>query len=161
MKMKKILFPAVLALVTALTFSISVFAELVPTDKQWNVSFTTDKKMTSDFKNNSISDSVSGLQPGDYTDIVLNLKNDNAATVDWYMTNKVIKSLEDTRANETALSGGAYTYTPAARSFRIIDYPPNSVTYRSATLRSANSGSALRTLHPSTCRAYRYGSEYC
>lgn len=110
MKMKKILFPAVLALVTALAFSISAFAELVPTDKQWNVSFTTDKKMTSDFKNNSISDSVSGLQPGDYTDIVLNLKNDNSETVDWYMTNKVIKSLEDTRANETALAGGAYTY---------------------------------------------------
>ena len=147
MKMKKILFPAVLALVTALAFSISAFAELVPTDKQWNVSFTTDKKMTSDFKNNSISDSVSGLQPGDYTDIVLNLKNDNAATVDWYMTNKVIKSLEDTRANEAALAGGAYTYT---LTFKNSKTGEEKVLFDSDTVGGESVSAAGQGLHEAT-----------
>ena len=41
---------------------------------------------------------------------MLNLKNDYDETVDWYMTNKVLKSLEDTRAEDTGLQGGAYSY---------------------------------------------------
>lgn len=107
---KKILFPVVAAIVIVLTMGITAFAELVPTNNQWNVSFNENKKMVSDFKKETIADSVSGLQPGDYTDIVLNLKNDNSATVDWYMTNKVIQSLEETRSGAEGLSGGAYTY---------------------------------------------------
>ena len=66
--------------------------------------------MVSDFKTKEMDDQVYGLQPGDYTDIVLNLKNDYDETVDWYMTNKVLKSLEDTRAEDTGLQGGAYSY---------------------------------------------------
>lgn len=111
--MKKIirsLFPVVLTLVTVFAMNFSAFAELIPTNKTWDVSFTPQKKMNSTFKTSEMDDVISGLQPGDSTEIVLNLKNDNDATVDWYMTNKVIKSLEDTRAQQKELSGGAYTY---------------------------------------------------
>ena len=89
---------------------MTVFAELIPTEKSWSVSFTEKKVMVSDFKTKEMDDQVYGLQPGDYTDIVLNLKNDYDETVDWYMTNKVLKSLEDTRAEDTGLQGGAYSY---------------------------------------------------
>ena len=109
-KIYRSLFPAILAGILAISMSVSAFAELVPTGKEWNVSFTEDKKMSSDFKTSAMDDSVSNLQPGDYTDIVLNLKNYNSETVDWYMTNKVLKTLEETRTAQEGLSGGAYTY---------------------------------------------------
>ena len=108
-KMTKVLFPAVLALTLVFAMTVSAFAELVPARDDWTVSFTEANKMVSNFKTQDMDDQVSGLQPGDYTDIVLTLKNENKETVDWYMTNKVIKSLEDTRDQE-GLAGGAYTY---------------------------------------------------
>jgi predicted alternative tryptophan synthase beta-subunit len=55
------------------------------------------------------------MQPGDYTDIVLSVKNEHKATTHWYMTNEVLKTLEDTR-DAAALSGGAYTYRLAYKS---------------------------------------------
>ena len=108
--MKKLVSPALLAAVLICALSVTAFAELIPTEKSWSVSFTEKKVMVSDFKTKEMDDQVYGLQPGDYTDIVLNLKNDYDETVDWYMTNKVLKSLEDTRAEDTGLQGGAYSY---------------------------------------------------
>ena len=108
--MKKLVSPALLAAILICAFSVKAFAELIPTEKSWSVSFTEKKVMVSDFKTKEMDDQVYGLQPGDYTDIVLNLKNDYDETVDWYMTNKVLKSLEDTRAEDTGLQGGAYSY---------------------------------------------------
>lgn len=108
--MKTLVSPVLLAAVLIFALSVTAFAELIPTNKEWSVSFTAQKKMVSDFKTSEMDDKVYGLQPGDYTDITLNLKNEFSDTVDWYMTNKVLKSLEDTRANDTGLAGGAYTY---------------------------------------------------
>ena len=108
--MKKLVSPALLAAALICALSVTAFAELIPTKKSWSVSFTEKKVMVSDFKTKEMDDQVYGLQPGDYTDIVLNLKNDYDETVDWYMTNKVLKSLEDTRAEDTGLQGGAYSY---------------------------------------------------
>lgn len=108
--MKKLVSPALLAVILICVLSVTASAELIPTKKSWTVSFTEKKVMVSDFKTKEMDDEVYGLQPGDYTDIVLNLKNDYDETVDWYMTNKVLKSLEDTRADDTGLQGGAYSY---------------------------------------------------
>lgn len=108
--MKKLISPALLAAVLICALAVTASAELIPTKKSWTVSFTEKKVMVSDFKTKEMDDEVYGLQPGDYTDIVLNLKNDYNETVDWYMTNKVLKSLEDTRADDTGLQGGAYSY---------------------------------------------------
>ena len=108
--MKKVFLPAVFACVLTLALAVNAMAELVPAKDTYNVSFKTDNKMSSNFKSSDMFNQAAGLQPGDYTDIVLNLKNENEATVDWYMTNKVLNSLEDTRPDQEGLAGGAYTY---------------------------------------------------
>lgn len=110
------LLPAALAVGTAFTMAVSAFAaDTVPTEltekkTEYSVTFTADKKMDPNYSQSEMYEEFMGMQPGDSTDIVMNLQNDYGETVDWYMTNKVIKSLEDTRNNDQ-LAGGAYTYT--------------------------------------------------
>lgn len=65
--------------------------------------------MESSFKTSDINDTIYGIQPGDNAIVELSLKNENETPTDWYMTNKVLYSLEDRSANSGA-SGGAYTY---------------------------------------------------
>ncbi len=75
----------------------------------WNVVFTSESKMVSNFGMQDLDDVISGLQPGDNAIITLQLKNEHPSSTDWYMTNEVIASLEDRSTNE-ATYGGAYTY---------------------------------------------------
>lgn len=75
----------------------------------WQIEFTGENKMENNFSwSDGYVDGVSELQPGDNIVFTLTLKNTNGTTTDWYMTNEVMESLEDTE-NESA-SGGAYTY---------------------------------------------------
>ena len=55
-----------------------------------------------------MNSAVYELQPGDDITITLNLKNDNASAANWYMTNEVLQSLEETAGS--GASGGAYEY---------------------------------------------------
>ena len=75
----------------------------------WQVAFTAGGRMDSNFGNADLADAIAGMQPGDTTIFTIDLTNQNAAAVDWYMTNEVLYSLEDRSAN-AATSGGAYTY---------------------------------------------------
>ena len=75
----------------------------------WQVSFTEGEGMVSNFGASEMDDAVSGLQPGDSITFRLALKNDSGEATDWYMTNKVLYSLEDRSAN-SGTAGGAYTY---------------------------------------------------
>ncbi len=75
----------------------------------WAVTFTKDKKMQSNFKTSELDEVVQGLQPGDQAHISVKLTNQNPSTTDWYMTNKVLYSLED-RSKNSGTAGGAYTY---------------------------------------------------
>lgn len=116
-KLMEKLLPAALAVSTAFTMAVGAFAsdtETVPTQltekkKEYSVTFSSDKKMQPNYSKAEMYEEFMGMQPGDSTDIVMNLKNEYSDTVDWYMTNKVLKSLEDTRDN-AELAGGAYTY---------------------------------------------------
>ena len=65
------------------------------------------KKMTSTFKNTDIDDKIYEMEPGDTVDFHIQLKNEYKQTTDWYMTNKVLESLEDA---QTVAEGGAYSY---------------------------------------------------
>ena len=65
--------------------------------------------MESTFRTADLDDAVSGLQPGDDITFTLRLSNDSEAVTDWYMTNRVLYSLED-RSTNAATAGGAYTY---------------------------------------------------
>ncbi len=66
-----------------------------------------DGKMSSNFEASEITEAILDLQPGDSVTIGLTLENREKSNTDWYMTNQVLQSLEDT---QSAASGGAYTY---------------------------------------------------
>lgn len=92
-----------------LTLQMPVQAETFYGDSGWHVVFTDQKEMESTFKTSDLDDVIAGMQPGDRVIFSLDLKNQNKHTTDWYMTNKVLYSLED-RSTNSATSGGGYTY---------------------------------------------------
>ena len=128
--------------------SISALAENHAGKDDWAVTFTADKKMSSNFHSKVWDDNLKGLQPGDYVDFSVKIKNDNDNTTDWYMTNKVIDSLEDTRSDDKGLNGGAYTY--------ILKYKGNQdgdsdvVLYSSDTVGGQSVSKAGQGLHEAT-----------
>ncbi|MCI8513297.1 MAG: hypothetical protein HFI93_01500 [Lachnospiraceae bacterium] len=101
----------VLLLILFLTFETAseVRAETVEGSSGWQVVFTSENQMESNFKTQELDEKVSGLLPGDSIVFTIHLENRNENATDWYMTNKVLYSLEDRSAN-TGTSGGAYTY---------------------------------------------------
>lgn len=103
--MKKKWLASVLALLLAVT-PITAYAEDFSGGDGWKVSFD-GKKMTSTFKNTDIDDKIYEMEPGDTVDFHIQLKNEYKQTTDWYMTNEVLKSLEDA---QTVAEGGAYSY---------------------------------------------------
>lgn len=107
---RKMLLPAALVFVLTMALAVTAMAELVPALKDYHVSYKGGNSLTSDFKKADIYNEASNLQPGDHTEIVMNLSNDYDQAVDWYMTNKVLQTLEETRADQEGLAGGAYTY---------------------------------------------------
>ena len=113
--MKKLLLSSVAVLILTFAIAMSAMAEVIPPLDEYHVTFTSDAKMKSNFKSSDIFEQASAMQPGDYTDIVLSVKNEHKATTHWYMTNDVLKTLEDTR-DAAALSGGAYTYRLAYKN---------------------------------------------
>lgn len=89
--------------------AMTAYAETSHGNPDWAVTFTSEKKMVSNFKTADLNDVILGIQPGDNVIITLALKNENNTATDWYMTNEVLYSLEDRSAN-AGTSGGAYTY---------------------------------------------------
>lgn len=85
---------------------ISVYAEDYTGGQGWKVEFT-GSRLESSFNSSDISDAVYALQPGDGVTLSLTLKNSDSQDTDWYMSNQVLSSLED---SQEAANGGAYTY---------------------------------------------------
>lgn len=136
------------AWVTALFTGVSAYGSDITARKDsYQVSFTSDKKMVSDFKSSDMYSEMSGMQPGDSVDIVMNLKNEYAGSVDWYMTNKVLKSLEDTRSSHAGLSGGAYTYR---LKYRNTSTGAEKTLFDSDTVGGESTSSAEQGLHEAT-----------
>ncbi len=107
-----------LALAAGLSWKPGVLTARAETSyggSDWTVTFTAGENpvLDSNFKTQDLVDVVTGLQPGDTAVIVVNLKNENDSATDWYMTNEVLSSLEESVDNAGA-AGGAYTY--------ILDY---------------------------------------
>ena len=105
--MKKKLSCLTVLLALVMIFTVSASAESTKTPDTWAVTFTAQEKMESNFSVQEFNDAIYGMQPGDDVTITLRLKNSHSKTVDWYMQNEVMQSLED--ASKTA-GGGAYTY---------------------------------------------------
>ena len=72
----------------------------------WAVTFT-GKEMSSNFTSAEMTEEVLNIQPGDSITVQVSLKNEDKEDTDWYMTNEVLKTLED---SVSVAEGGAYTY---------------------------------------------------
>lgn len=97
---------ALAAVLLAVSVPVSADAETFTGGDDWRVSFN-GEEMVSTFTNANIEDTIYLMQPGDIADIHLRLSNDYTVTTDWYMTNQVLQSLED---SQSVAEGGAYTY---------------------------------------------------
>ena len=131
---KRILTSALLAGLLALA-PATARAETLTSER--NVTFTQDNKLSEDRTASDVNSAVYDLQPGDDITITLNLKNDNASASNWYMTNEVLQSLEETAGS--GASGGAYeyelTYTDPAGTREIL--------FTSDTVGGENNGSRV------------------
>lgn len=97
-----------LTLLTAVSLlSVPAFAEEYTGSDNWNVTFTAAKKMESNFRTVDMDESIYAMQPGDIAHFTVHLKNICGETTYWYMTNKVLKSLED---SQKVANGGGYSY---------------------------------------------------
>ena len=67
----------------------------------------TGKEMVSSFDSNKIAASVSQMEPGDSVTFSVDIKNNSSISTKWYMSNDVLKSLEDTQA---VAENGGYSY---------------------------------------------------
>lgn len=104
MKRKFAAFLLILCLMLALPTAAS--AETHNGASDWVVTFTTANRIVSNFGETAIDDTLRNLQPGDTANFKITVLNSGGKTVDWYMLNSVIKSLEDS----SVASGGAYSY---------------------------------------------------
>ena len=98
-----------LVVLTLLSLGATASAEHFDGQAGWTVTYTTGNKLVSNFHTSDYNDPLKGLQPGDDMTLTVTLKSANAQRADWYMTNKVLHSLED--RSRSGSSGGAYEYT--------------------------------------------------
>lgn len=104
--MKKRILCLAMAAIMAVGMATTAFAETLQGSTDWQVSFD-GSKMSSNFSSADIKKDIFQLQPGDSIELQVGLKNAGDKETDWYMTNEVIQSLEDT---QSIAEGGAYGY---------------------------------------------------
>ena len=124
MKRTRILVLA-LAAVLLLALPTAALANHLEGSTDWQVTFNSQGKMVDNFSQKEWADDIGKLQPGDDITFTVNLKHEHSTACDWYMSNKVLKSLEEGYA-----SGSAYsyylTYTGPSGSTRVL-YDSNRV----------------------------------
>lgn len=103
--MKRIL-GAIVGLVLAFTLPTVALAEHIKGSTDWYVEYNKDGRVVDNYTQKSWADNVSQLQPGDDITLSIEIRQTNDTAADWYMSNAVLKSLEDGDA-----SGSAYGYT--------------------------------------------------
>ena len=104
MKRMRIVFLAAVV-VAMLAMPATAFAEHLSGSNNWTVTFNPEEKMVDNYSSKDWADDISGLEPGDDITFTVTLKHDNKSKADWYMSNEVLKSLE-----EGAAEGSAYGY---------------------------------------------------
>lgn len=102
---KKILCLAMMA-VMVIGMGTTAKAEDYESTNKWLVEFTADD-MKSNFKSSKVADDFREIQPGDSMTLKIALKNSDSGDTDWYMTNEVLKTLEEA---QDAAKGGGYEY---------------------------------------------------
>ncbi len=118
-------------------------AETLTNQTLWHVTYTADSELKSDFTTTDINETIAGLQAGDTARISIKLENKNAQATNWYMTNKIISSLEESAASA---AGGAYTYE------LMLTQPDGQTTslFSSDTVGGENAAGSREGLHEAT-----------
>lgn len=104
--MKKKILCLAITLIMIVGASLTVHAEDYQGSKEWLVNFN-GKKIESNFASDELADDMENVQPGDSITFQVELANGSTEETDWYMTNQVLQTLEE--SNNSA-EGGAYTY---------------------------------------------------
>ena len=146
MKTNKVL-SIIFAICLLCSVSASAYAKSYPSnaeeaaDVTFSVTFESDgKTMTNTFQKgltdisvrNELEDRVSNLQPGDDVTFTINFFNRYSKSTNWYMTSKIIDSLEEGNAKD-----GAYSYY--LRYENSTDSSKNKDIYVSDTIGGLNS----------------------
>lgn len=103
--MKKRILSLVLTFAMLSAVPMSVSAETLNGSDDWAVSFN-GSKMESNFKSADLDEVIYDMQPGDTAEFQVALTNKHGKEADWYMSNDIVSSMEDS----TEASGGAYEY---------------------------------------------------
>ncbi len=112
--MKKRLFGFLIVISLLCSIFISADAEVFQSQEIGTVWFNSDgKTMSNDFQKNltdanvekTLKERLRSLQPGDTVTFVINLRNDYQKATNWYMTSRIVDSLEEGNAKD-----GAYSY---------------------------------------------------
>ncbi len=104
--MKKKFCSLFLILLLAAGSVLTVHAEELIGGNGWYVRFT-GNKMESNFNSSDVAEAISKMEPGDSVTFRISLENNDTSSTDWYMTNEVLQSLED---SQKVAEGSAYTY---------------------------------------------------
>lgn len=104
--MKRKIMCLVMAAVMTVGMSTTVFAEDFQGERSWNVTFN-GEGMESNFQSSEMTEEIYRIQPGDTIELQVGVGNSSGSETDWYMTNEVLQSLEDT---QSVTEGGAYAY---------------------------------------------------
>lgn len=104
--MKKKILCLVMMMVLVFSLSTTALAEDYRGTAGWQVSFD-GKKMNTNFASADMTKDVLSILPGDSITLEIALENVADKKTDWYMTNEVLQTLED---SNSSAQGGAYTY---------------------------------------------------
>ncbi len=141
--MKKKILCLIMTAMMVVGTGMTANAEDFKGSQNWVADFKGDK-IESNFTSAAIADEILQILPGDTITLEVSIKNSSEDKTDWYMTNEVLKTLEESK--DTA-EGGAYTY--------ILTYKgtdgTETVLYSSETVGGENSGTEqLEGLHQAT-----------
>ena len=104
--MKKRILCLAMTLFMVVGFAMPAHAQDFVGGDNWAVTFT-GKEMNSNFTSAAMTEEILNIQPGDSITVKVSIKNEDKEKTDWYMTNEVLKTLED---SVSVAEGGAYTY---------------------------------------------------
>ncbi len=104
--MRKKILCLFMAAALSLGAACPAYAEEHEGSKNWKVEFD-GSKMDSNFSSAEMAEEISSIQPGDSIRLKVVLKNSGSEATGWYMTNKVLSTLEE---SQSSADGGAYTY---------------------------------------------------
>ena len=140
--MKKKILASLLAALMIVSAASPAYAEHYKGSEDWKVTITAEGQMVSNFTSSDVEKlAAQNIQPGDDITVQITVVNEHADSVNLYMSNKVLQSMEDS----AKASNGAYTYT-----LKYAGATANDTIYDSDTVGGEDVYKAAEGLHGAT-----------